>query len=125
MTTANEIYVLAPNGTIFEVPTFGNDVYLPGIARGSRASFSTLYTATFTTEDTRDSTNPDLAYDSDNNEIASLSSPPYNPTLGSETETDDEFSAAVRAPRHAFRPVHPAPLSPTQERPDTPTPFAQ
>ena len=54
MTTANEIYVLAPNDTIFEVPTFGNDVYLPGISRGSRASLNTLYTATFTTEDTRD-----------------------------------------------------------------------
>ena len=72
MTTAHEIYVLAPSDTIFEIPTFGGDVYLPGISRGSRASLNILYAATFDIEDTRASVSGDLDYDSDNNLLLQL-----------------------------------------------------
>ena len=129
LTTAHEIYVLAPNDTIFEIPTFGGDVYLPGISRGSRASINTLYAAAFDVEDTHASVSSDPDYDSDNNLLLPLAqnSPPYQPTLGSNsnTEIDDEFAALVRPPAHAFRPIEPAPLSPTNARPSSPQPFAQ
>ena len=75
MTTVHEfqIYMLALNNTIFEVPMFNGDIYLPDMSTcESRAAISTLYNLKFMAI---------LNKDSDNNMITLLYPLLINPCL--------------------------------------------